>query len=132
MLRDDEWDSEQNDGQFEGYLREFRPRRPGVLPTVAPSRTRQQLAIAACAALVIGAVWLGLKSEFGTRVGLAITTATPHPPTNDLPAQVSAVRAVSLSLENPKEFDASLDEVSRRVLPDVEWSGGALYKLGRQ
>lgn len=112
---------EQDDHEFEAYLRRFRPLKPRPFPGKGPVLFRRwafPAAAAACAAAVFA---------------LAIPRLL-HPPSSSEAMltrgqQVSLVRLSLLANRDPDKLDSQLDRVSPTLLPDVQSGHGVLKTL---
>ncbi len=109
--------------QFEAFLRQFRPRRPGPLPDdrIVPRRPRRIAAIAAIAAglaAVTAGVLMQLNRPADDRRPEASVTVTP----------AAAARAAVADWDS-EALDRMLIDLSARALPDVENRRGSVYTL---
>jgi hypothetical protein len=126
---------EDDDKQFEQYLRQFAPRPATPLPALneaPPSRARTLLAVAALVVLAFGvAIWQAVKPEglitFPRPTGATIQTAGDTAPL----ASVSLGTMNRLLNEDPARFDTALTEASRNVLPNVRRPNGSLWALAQ-
>src|SRR5258706_11076784 len=120
---------DENDEQFENYLREFEPRGPRALePKRQPALDSwRRLAAAAGVMIALGtSVWLVLHSsgrqQFQT---VAVDKATVHVP-------LSIVPLTKLAATDPARLDAELSAASRQVLPDFRGDKSTLRVLAKE
>ena len=97
---------------FEARLREFRPRRPAMIPDARLQVLR-------------GQIWIALAAGMAAAMLIAAWMKTP---TTEQPP-VDTATLTTLALEHPEEFDAALTRISLASLPDVTRPGGALHRL---
>jgi hypothetical protein len=104
-----------DDPELESFLRQFRPLPPG--PLARPSGRRGRWWLGAAAAVILAAA------------GAIVGRLTEHRPPRqaDRPPAVT-VGAFSASLRTGS-YEAALDEMDARVLPDPGRPGGALAVL---
>ncbi len=118
------------DQELEALLRQFQPRAPAPLPDEMPSPrvwTRRLMPIAAALALSVG-LW-----QLGREMSNVHRRPPPAPPAAgpiELPLDTLGGLGAAL-MTGPERLDLVLAETSRRLLPDVEASDGALQILGR-
>src|SRR5215467_11448069 len=100
---------------FEERLREFRPRRPAIIPD-----ERLQL--------LRGPIWVAVAAAMAA--AMLIVVWLRHPST---PAAVAPTLGTltAIALERPDDLDAVLTQISRTSLPDVTQPGGALQPLSK-
>ena len=99
---------------IEARLREFRPRRPAVIPD-----ERLQL--------LRGPMWVAVAAGLAAAMFVASRLRTPD--RRPLPVTLGALTAIAV--ERPADLDAALTELSRSSLPDVTRPGGALQRLAK-
>ena len=126
-----------NEDSFENYLRGFEPRPPGPLPAGASSRPRRwQLPLALAALILIGIAWSLWEWPAAQRLNPGDTTQQIDSTGNAGGAGVTPVATLGslneLFRSNSAQFDAQLNEASRRLLPDVQNTGGLLHVLARE
>src|SRR5215813_11497944 len=98
---------------IESRLREFRPRRPAMIPD-----ERLQL--------LRGPIWIGVAAVLAAAMLIAVRMQRPSPPVTPTLGALTAI-----ALERPDDLDAVLTEISRTSLPDVTRPGGALQPLSK-
>jgi ferric-dicitrate binding protein FerR (iron transport regulator) len=116
-------DDEQN---FEGYLREFQPVRLRALPLVArPSLGPRRAAAVVIAAAVIAAVcWVAISQN---------SPANPEPPSAKRQPPVVSVRELTrVALDDPAQLDVRIDEAAPSVLPCCQGSQSSLAALAKE
>jgi len=101
---------------IEARLREFRPRRPAVIPDERLQRLR-------------GPIWLGVAAGMAAAMLVASRLQKPAPPPQQPPAVT--LGALNSLVHNPDALDAALREISRTTLPDVTQPGGVLQALSK-
>ena len=105
---------------IESRLRQFRPRRPAVIPD-------QRLQ------LLRGPIWVAVAAAMAAVMLIASWMLRPAKPEAVRPdTSVSLGELTTLALENPAEFDAMLAQISRTSLPDVTQPGGVLQPLSKE
>lgn len=110
--------TEDHDRDLEAFLRRFRPRRPAPLRRLPAVRRAPAVVLwvaAAAVAVAIGAVIAGRGPPPPAAVALS---APPRPTLGALNAALRAGR-----------YEAALDEMDARLLPDPARPGGALAVL---
>jgi len=118
-----------DDPKLEAYLRQFRPQQPRPLPgraSVALLRWRVPLTAAAAAVLV-----LSISLVFSLRKpdhGSIVQTKRTEP----LAQETSFIRLSRAAMEDTREFDARMDLLSTKLLPDVRRSQGILKALAHE
>jgi hypothetical protein len=106
----------ENDRQFEDFLRDFKPRRPPALQgdlTIGLLPRR----LAAAAVLIVSCVsmtWFALNNKRSTAPQLAADQLTHRQ--NDQP-NLTLIQWTRLAEQDPKALEASLNEASRKSLP---------------
>ena len=99
-------------------LRKFRPRQPAPLPAVFRLRRSRK------------PLWIGAAAALAAAVLVAVSLQSPTPPPREESTdRVTLAELTRLAIESPDEFDATLTQMSRTMLPDVEQKGGALEQL---
>jgi hypothetical protein len=128
---------ENRDEQFERYLQQFRPKKPRALPeTERPALLRPRLLLAIAG--VVLAVWalaigLAIRSQRSAIRNIASTQVRSAQTGNTgVGPDVSLGRLSVLVRTDPRRLDAALTESSRRLLPNVESSHGALHVLASE
>jgi hypothetical protein len=122
---------EKHDEQLENFLREFQPRRPRVLPSVAPAsdRARRAAAGAAAALALAASLWFALRQPTWQRAEVTATRVTV-PEIRSVPLSVFSL--TQLAVNDPARFDAALDDALRRSLPNFRGSSSALRVLAKE
>jgi len=100
---------------IEARLREFRPRRPAMIPDERLQRLR-------------GPIWIAVATAMAA--SMVIVTWLRRPPTPEAVAPTLGT-LTAIALERPDDLDAALTEISRMSLPDVTKPGGALQRLSK-
>ena len=117
-----------DDAKLEAYLRRFRPQPPRPLPgraKVALLRWRVPLmAVATVLLISIALVLVSRKQE--QSLSLQIERAGP------LAQETSFIRLSRVAKEDSAEFDARMDSLSAKLLPDVRRSQGVLKALAHE
>jgi hypothetical protein len=121
----------QEDHNFENYLREFKPRQPRALPEITVSRQWHWQRLAAAAVIVVAcgsAIWFtNERHEQSSLQGLQ----------QRVPSASPAIRAQSyaalqrLALEDPARFDAALSAASQNILPRFDKQDSTLRVLAK-
>lgn len=128
-------DQEQDDRELEGYLRSFQPRQPGPLPSknkvLALRWRRRTLPVAALVAvLILGFFSMRHKPPLvPTRVA---NVEKPGSLDNSIAEQISLGRLTALEKQDPAKLDAQLDQISSKLLPDVQRGHGILKTLSAE
>jgi hypothetical protein len=121
---------ENDDIQFEQYLRQFVPRPPAPLPVARRSSNRRNwLAAAAVVVVACGlAIWLIVRSG-----SLSPSTAlrTRSQSTDTGISSTSLGRMSQFLAADPERLDAALTEASQEILPNVQRTDGALWALAQ-
>src|SRR5215467_15953022 len=100
---------------FEARLREFRPRRPAMIPDERLQRLR-------------GPVWLAVAAAMAAFMLIAGWLRRPSMPE---PVAPTLGTLTAIAMERPDDLDAVLTDISRTSLPDVTQPGGALQPLSK-
>ena len=101
---------------LESRLREFRPRRPAMIPDERLQRLR-------------GPIWLGVAAGIAAAMLIALWLQKPAPPVEQ-PSTVT-LGALNGFADRPDALDAALTQISRSTLPDVTQPGGVLQRLSK-
>jgi hypothetical protein len=120
----------ENDRQFEEFLREFKPRQPRALPDDrAIGLHPRRLAAAAVLIVSLGSMaWLAFNN---TR------QATPQLSSDQLthrqgdPSKLTLMQWTRLAEEDPKALEANLNEASRKSLPGFNDPNSSLRILAK-
>ncbi len=104
-----------DDDRFEARLREFRPRRPAMIPD-----ERLQL--------LRGPIWLATAAVIAAVMLIAAWLQKPAVPQA---TDVTVGALTKVALERPEALDAALLRLSQTSLPDVTRPGGALERLAK-
>ena len=118
-----------NDPGFENFLREFEPLRPRALPGGSVSNLQwRRFAAAAVLVLSLGSVtWFGFHNN----------RPTTAPPSTDQTQReeewrkFSLIQWTRLAEEDPRGFDAELNEASRESLPGFHEVNSSLRALAK-
>jgi len=128
-------DPDQEDREFEAYLRSFQPRSPRPLPgrgKLLVLRWRgPAIATAAVAAVLILAL-LSLRHATGPAPSNVARVETPRTTNISIAEQVSLGRLSVLANQDPARLEAQLDQVSSKLLPDVRSGHGVLKTLSAE
>lgn len=100
---------------LESRLREFRPRRPAMIPDERLQRLR-------------GPIWLAVAA--GMAAAMLIAAWLHRSPRETVAPTIGSL--TTIALERPDDLDATLKELSRTSLPDVTRAGGALRELSKE
>jgi hypothetical protein len=100
---------------IESRLREFRPRRPAMIPD-----ERLQL--------VRGPIWIAVAATLAATMLIVAWLRSPSTPSAAAPT-LGTLTAVAA--KHPDDLDAVLTEISRTSLPDVTRPGGVLQLLSK-
>ena len=126
---------ENNDREFEKYLREFQPRRPRALPEEVIPKTvwTRRLAAAAAVMMAVGAsLWLVGKKPAGQRAG-SMTRNRPVAAVEQSPRRAPSLLVLTrLAVENPSDLDATLEAAQENSLPRFDRKDSALRILAKE
>ena len=100
---------------IESRLREFRPRRPAMIPD-----ERLQL--------LRGPMWIAVAATLAAAMLIVAWLRSPPTPSAAAPT-LGTLTAVAA--KHPDDLDAVLTEISRTSLPDVTRPGGVLQLLSK-
>lgn len=123
---------DEHNNEFESYLRQFEPRRPGALthvPGASSSRVHRLAAVAVLLLFIGGSMWMLRQKPLPNGAGAETT---------QFGAQGQAVSVLplmpltQLALENPIRLDAKLSEASRTMLPDFHEAHSTLRVLAKE
>ena len=103
---------------LESRLREFRPRRPAMIPDERLQRLR-------------GPIWIGVAAGMAAAMFVAARLHAPAPVPAPRGPDVTLGTLTTIALERPDDLDAALAEISRTSLPDVTQPGGVLQALSK-
>jgi hypothetical protein len=104
---------------IESRLREFRPRRPAMIPD-----ERLQL--------LRGPIWVAVATAMAAVMLIASWIERPVKPEVQPDTSLTLGQLTRLALENPEAFDTALARISRTSLPDVTQPGGVLQPLSKE
>jgi hypothetical protein len=127
--------NDEDQREFEAFLREFEPRRPRPLPLGDRAWHHwPRLAAAAVLILVAGAasLWIGLRHfapENGG--GQKATAKIPGILTNQSPP-ISTLALTRAALDGSPEFDKEMDSMARRDLPSFNCKESMLRVLAKE
>ena len=99
---------------IESRLRQFRPRRPAMIPDERLQFLR-------------GPIWIAVAAGLAALMFVNSWMRRPGPQ----PEPASTIRLTRLALERPEQFDAELSRISASSLPDVTKPDGALAPFAR-
>ena len=127
-------DPDQEDHEFESYLRGFQPHQPRPLPgrgKLFVLRWRgPAIAVAAAAAVLMLAL---LSKRHAPPPTLSPVARVEAPRSGDsIAEQVSLGRLSILANQDPARLEAQLDQVSSKLLPDVRSGHGVLKALSAE
>jgi len=126
---------ENNDREFEKYLREFQPRKPRALPEEVIPKTvwTRRLAAAAAVMMAVGAsLWLVGKKPAGQRAG-SMTRDRPVAAVEQSQRRAPSLLVLTrLAVENPSELDATLEAAQKNSLPRFDRKDSALRILAKE
>ncbi len=120
----------ENDRQFEDFLREFKPRRPRALPDDrAIGLHPRRLAAAAVLVVSLGSMaWFAFNNK---------RPATPHLSSGHLThrqggqPKLTLIQWTRLAEQDPKALEANLNEASRKSLPGFNDPNSSLHILAK-
>jgi hypothetical protein len=121
------------ESQFEAYLRQFEPRRPGPLPvSVETTPPWRRLAAAAVVLISIGfsAFVIVYKKESGEVRKLSERARGSFQGKFGY-GRLSPISLTHLALEDPARLDAVLTDASRQTLPDFRSKNSTLRVLAK-
>ena len=105
--------------ELESLLRQFRPRRPSPLPEVEHGRGVRPIARVVLAGIAAAVVIL-----VGWRERISIS---------DAPQTTVTLGALTpYVFDESRDLESALTYTSRKILPDVERSGGVLHALSKE
>jgi len=126
---------ENNDREFEEYLREFQPRRPRALPEQIVQRRvwPRRLAAAAAIAISLGASMWFIRKKSEIKSGEVVARNSTSMPEPKWPARsLALVPLTQLALQDPERLDEQLAAASPNVLPDFRGSNTTLRVLAKE
>ena len=124
---------ESGDERFEGYLREFEPRRPRALTAVGVGFEWRRWAAAAVVVIAAGSsTWYAAHQGRARGSERATTKVSDGMPTEFAVERLSILSLTQEALEDPTRLDAELAEQSRRVLPDFRGKDSTLRVLAKE
>ena len=116
------------DAKLEAYLRQFRPQPPRPLPGRARTALlRWRVPLMAAAAVLVVSITLVFFSRKPDHIRVAQTERT-----EPLAQETSFIRLSRTAMEDAGEFDARMDSLSQKLLPDVRRSQGILKALAHE
>lgn len=126
---------DQHDKEFEAFLREFEPRRPRALPASSVSKSVwiSRVAAAVLLTLTFGtSFWLVRhKQTLGKDGNRAQIRLLPSENTVDQ-VPLRLLPLTRLALEDPAQFDTTLTNASRQMLPDFHEKESTLRVLAKE
>lgn len=125
---------ENDDKNFESYLREFAPQRPRALEQPASPQRFWPRRLAAAAAIAIGMETLLLSTHMKRdgRALLLVQEKSAQLPDKWRRSELLLLPMTRLALNDPQRLDAKLTEVSNAILPDFRKSNSTLQVLARE
>jgi hypothetical protein len=120
----------ENDRQFEDFLREFKPRRPRALPEGgAIGLLPRRLAAAAVLVVSLGSMaWFAFNNKRATTSQLSSDQLTHR---QSDPPKLTLIQWTHLAEQDPKALEANLNEASRRSLPGFNDPNSSLRVLAK-
>jgi hypothetical protein len=120
----------ENDRQFEDFLREFKPRRPRALPDDrAIGLHPRRLAAAAVLVVSLGSMsWFAFKNKRPTTPQLSSDQLTYR---QGGPPKLTLIQWTRLAEQDPKALETTLDEASRKSLPGFNDPNSSLRVLAK-
>lgn len=120
----------ENDRQFEDFLREFKPRRPRALQgDLTIGLLPRRLAAAAVLIVSCGSItWFALNNKRPAAPQLAIDQLTHR--LNDQP-NLTLIQWTRLAEQDPKALEANLNKASRKSLPGFNAPNSSLHVLAK-
>jgi|SRR5271163_1226008 len=120
----------ENDRQFEDFLREFKPRRPRALPGDRSIELHsRRLAAAAVLVVSLGSVvWFAFNNK---RLATAQRSSDHLAQRQGDQPKLTLIQWTRLAEENPRAFDAQLSEASRKSLPGFNEANSSLRALAK-
>lgn len=120
---------DQDDRQFEDYLRKFRPEAPKPLPGRGQLLLLRWRAPAFAAAAVGALIALALLAWLRGPVEHRARLEQPAPARSTIVDEVSLRRLSTMANQDPAKLDDHLDRISPKLLPDVRKGHGVLRTL---
>jgi hypothetical protein len=120
----------ENDRQFEDFLREFKPHRPRALPDDrAIGLHSRRLAAAAVLGVSLGSMlWFAFNNKRPETARLNSDQLTHH---QDDPPKLTLSQWTRLAEQDPKALEVNLNEASRRSLPGFNDPNSSLHVLAK-
>jgi hypothetical protein len=115
-----------NEEQFENYLREFEPKKPRALSELAAPLNWRRLA-AAIAIFFLGAtsLWNVFHHQNRKKVDTKVFV-------EQMPVPASTISLTKLAVENPSDFEATLDARALKTLQRFDRADSSLRALARE
>ncbi len=126
---------ENNDREFEKYLREFQPRKPRALPerVVQLQVWPRRIAAAAAIGISLGASMWFARGKYEIKSGEVVArNSTSMPEVKSSAPSLALVPLTQLALRDPEQLDVQLTAVSPTVLPDFRGSNSTLCVLAKE
>jgi hypothetical protein len=124
---------DQNNEQFEKFLREFQPRHPRALPEMGHRQWSRRLAASAAIVLSLAAsVWFTLIQAANRTGRISSYRPISSAITDKYLTPRNITSLTQLSLNDPSRFDATLNEASRHQLPNFSNRDGTLHVLAKE
>src|SRR5882762_9314904 len=128
MMDEEKMDPDQEDREFESYLRSFQPRQPRPLPgrgKLFVLRWRGPAIALAAAASFFMLTLLSMRHALPP-APLPLARVEMPPSADSIAEQVSLGLLSILANQDPARLEAQLDQVSSKLLPDVRSGHGVL------
>ena len=126
---------EERDKNIENFLREFMPKRPGVLREDVQSGATLQWRLLAAAgiAMVTGtAVWVASRKEAFPRPEIRAKEVKNEATFVELKRKDSILMLTKIALDEPQRLDAALTETARGTLPKLTGNDSTLRVLAKE
>lgn len=121
---------DREDEKLEAYLKQFKARAPRPLPVAEkPFPRRTLMAMSAVATIIVLILAIIVLRGGQTRTEKPVEVQVQKEP---VPQQISMMRLNRFAREDPEKLGSHLDELSVRLLPDVNGSKGVLKQLARE
>jgi hypothetical protein len=130
-----QWEMENNDREFEEYLREFQPRKSRALPEQVIPETiwTRRLAAAAAVMMALGAsLWSVRQKPAGQRAGIMTSDRLIAAVKQSPRSTPSLLVLTRLAVENPAGLDAALKATQENRLPRFDRKDSALRILAQE
>jgi hypothetical protein len=120
----------ENDRQFEDFLREFKPRRPRALPAGRARRLHpRRLAAAAFLVVSLGSLsWFAFRNKHLAKLRLSSDQLTHRQGDQ---RKLTLIEWTRLAEQDPKALEVNLNEASRKSLPSFNDPNSSLRVLAK-